>query len=273
MRQILVDGKISAEKIVREYVEIEELDYYNYTRIKEEIVDRRSFISNCFARRGVIDHDHLYIRFRTGKEFLFRLTEAPPMIPNLFCDIEPCDQELLPHYRALTKEFPNDLDRDEKLRYSQYLYQLYGKAVKTTKIRERVRLINKLLENYPPNSVAIRTGGKHSAELYCALSRESQDKIWGFINPHRECMCKVFHRPVVSPDQIPHLPEKGVKAVILSSWDHLEQLRAEAAGYENVDVLDIYALFDERGLRCEGNFYEVMDLQPEDYDVGFPPEK
>jgi len=273
MRQMLVDGKISAEKLVREYVEIEELDYYNYALIKERVADRRSLISFCFARRGVIDQDHFYIRFRRGKEFLFRLTEAPPIIPNLFCAFEPCDQELLPYYRGLTKEFPDDLDRDEKFRYSRYLYQLYDKALKTSKIRERVCIINELLEGYPPNSVAIRTGGEHSAELYCALSRKNQDKIWGFINLHRECMCQGFHLPVVLPDQIPHLPEKGVKAVILSSWDYLERLRAEASGYENIDVLDIYALFDKRGLHCDGNFYEVMDLQPEDFDIGFPPEK
>jgi len=273
MKQMLVEGKINAEKIVREYVEIEELDYYNYKQIKEEIVDRKIPPSRCFARRGVIDHDHLYFRFRTGKELLFRLPEVPPVLPNLFCDYDSCDQELLPYYRSLTKEFPDDLDCDEKFRYSRYLYKQYDKAAKTSKIRERVRLINELLADYPPNSVAVRTGGPHSAELYNALTRENRDKIWGFINLNIECVCKAFHHPVVLPDEVPHLPEEGVKAVILSSWDHLEELKAEAADYKNIDVLDIYALFDEKGLHCEGNFFEVTDLQPVDFDIGFPSEE
>lgn len=263
IEQMLLEGRIDGGEFTREYIEIEELDFYDRAIVKREIERKRAPSSRCFARKEIIDREYLYIRFRTGTEFLTRMDHTAFMYPRLFYDAGIRDPKLLSRYRRLAGEFPEDLASDKKFQYSQHLYTIYERVRETSRMPDRVRLINQMLEGYPDSSVAVRAGGGLSAELYFALSLENRRKIWGFIDRDGECLCGKFHLPVVSPDAVSRLPESGVRAVLLSSWDYLEELRKEAAGYERVDVLDIYECFDKNGLRCEGSFYEVTDLPPE----------
>lgn len=262
-KQMLLKRRISGGEFAREYIEIEELDFYNRAFVKKEMEREKVPYAGFFARKGIIDREHLYLRFRTGMEFLTHMDGTVMVYPSLFYESGIRDPELLRHYRELAGEFPADLASDPKFQYSQHLYTLYENVKRTSRMPDRVRLLNQMLDGYPEQSIAVRTGGWHAAETYLALSLENRRKIWGFIDRDGKCKCEAFHLPIVPLDAVPRLPEEGVRAVLLSSWDYLEQLRAEAAGYERVDILDIYAYFDQNGLGCKGNFYEVTDLPPE----------
>ena len=127
-----------------------------------------------------------------------------------------------------------------------------------------------MLEKHAERCVALRMGGLHSKMLYACLSVENKKKIWGFVDNNQECICSSFGLPVVSPKQFIDLDRVGVQAVLLSSYDHLEALRAETASYPvNVKVLDIYDYFKSYGIPCDGNFWEIK-ITDEDFDVGFP---
>lgn len=64
--------------------------------------------------------------------------------------------------------------------------------------------------------------------------------------------------------------ERGVKAILLSSYNNLDMLRKEAeVRPEGIDILDMYEAFDKQGIRCQEDFYKMRGTD-EDYDIGFP---
>ena len=68
---------------------------------------------------------------------------------------------------------------------------------------------------------------------------------------------------------------KAVRAVALSSFDHLEDLRQEISDYpKTTDIIDIYRSLEAAGIRCRSNFYtEDSYIKDDVYDVGFPFDK
>lgn len=272
VRQIVKDNTINESEFMKECAEIVCMDRYNYMDIMRIMTRKQDLSQYVFGAKGIVDKEHIYLHYNTGKEWLQRRDSIPICNPLLFydCTDDVCDKELLPHYREMVGEYPKDVIEDEKFQYSKYLYVLYDNLVKRNNVAERVTHINDILKKFPERSVAIRMGGNHSVALYYILSEENRKKIWGFIDNQKTCLCSAFQLPIVSTDEIEELERRGVEAVVLSSYVNIKALRDEAwVRYKNIDVLDIYDSFVRNDIWCKGCFYEIQG-EDSDYDVGFP---
>ena len=273
LEQIIVNDNIQEKEFGREYVEIGNCDRYNADYIKKIMQGEIPLNQFLFGYKGVIDKEYIYICYQTGKEWLHKRAETFLCEPILFYDgmHDICEPELLPKYRRLTGgEYPKDIIEDEQFRYSRYLYVLYDNILEHNNMHERIDTINQMLCSYPSESVAIRMGGVASSKLYYVLSEENKKKIWGFIDNAEDCLCSKLCLPVVHSDEIADLHKYGVKAILLPSYTYLEVMRKEAERWPvGIDVLDIYEVFNRKGVKCQGEFYSMWGTD-KDYDVGFP---
>lgn len=272
LKQIILDREIQESAFIREYVEIGNCDRYNRHDIKAIFQNKAPLDLHLFGYKGVIDKNYIYIRYRTGKEWFHRRKEALLCEPLLFYDgrNDICEPERLPEYRELAGEYPEDIMNDDRFRFARYLCTLYENILKHNNMSERVEIINQMLQDYPNGSVAIRMGGVLSSKLYYILSDRNRKKIWGFIDSDAECLCSKLGMPVIAPEKTAELNERGVKAILLSSYNNLDMLRKEAeVRPEGIDILDMYEAFDKQGIRCQEDFYKMRGTD-EDYDIGFP---
>lgn len=275
LKQIIMDGSIKEQEFLREYAEIIRADRYNFENIRSILKGEGPLTMYYFGAKGIVDENYIYFHYKTGKEWLQKRENIPLCNPLLFYDCEDdiCDTGLLPRYRELAGTYPEDVIKDEKFKYSKYLYYLYYNLLKYNNVGECVKMINFLLKDYSNNSIAIRMGGEHSVVFYYILSEENKKKIWGFIDENSACLCCKYGLPVIGTKNMKELEAIGIKAVLLSSYKNLNFLREESKILsDNIDVLDIYDYFEKNGIKCKREFYEVTGMK-EDYDVGFPFEK
>lgn len=270
LEQMIVDGRIKEDELSREYVPIGNMDRYNRQSVEKIFREKAGVSDGYFGYKGIIDKNYIYIHYTVGKEWLQKREKNRNPILLYDCSDDVYDESLLPKYRMLAGKYFDDLNRDGKFEYSKYLYALYHNLLKHNNLKEYVEIIQQMLEKYPDNSVAIRTGGYHSLKLYYLLSEESRKKIWGFIDNSDECRCSIFQMPITRNCLEEVLREIGIKAILLSSYINLEALRKEAESYPaDIDILDIYDCFDKVGLHCDYEFWIVKGTK-EDYEVGFP---
>lgn len=273
LKQIVLYSDIKQQEFSREYVEIGGMDLYSHSNVQDVFLNRSQLSLLYFGFKGIIDKEHIYIHYKTGKELLWKRSENTRLFSPLTlcdCDGDICDVTLLPQYRKLAGEYPKDIENDEKFKYSKYLWLLYRNIMKHNNIPMRVHIINQLFDKYSSKSIAIRMGGMHSLVLYYILTKENKEKIWGFIDNNSECICSKLQLPIVNTDQIRELKQNGVEGILLSSYDNIELLRDESLSWPaDLDVLDIYISLDKSEIQCTENFYNIQPVE-EDYDVGFP---
>lgn len=265
--QIIEKNEIDITAFKRDYVEIQALDLYNRRRIEKMFRHKKALtLTAFFGYCGIITKQHFYVRFNTGKEWLVRNDDY--MLDPYLCDTphDICDEGLLPYFRKLTENVRIDIYSDENFKYSRYSYKLYENFKKHKK--DKCKILNNLFEGYPSKSIAIRIGGMHTANLHRMLTSENQDKILCIVDYNSKCVCCNLGYPIVSPDE---LWQTQAKAILLSSYDHLDAIREEAREYQkDIQVLNLYDYLDKQGIICKGNFYEQENLPDEAYDVGFP---
>ena len=124
------------------------------------------------------------------------------------------------------------------------------------------------MKKYPKGTIALRMGGNHSAELYNRLQDEYKEKIGFIIDSNKECICKKYGMPVLTLEEAANTK---IKAIVLSSYNHLDMLRKETITYPNeIEIIDIYKELEEKGIYCKDTFYVDAQMKDEDYEVGFP---
>lgn len=272
LQQLITDGNIEEKEFTKEYVEIGNLDWYNSGDIKALFQNKEVLNLKRFGYKGVVDKDYVYLHYKTGKEWLQKRTDTLLCDALLFYDFEGdvCEPDLLPKYRELVGEYPEDVIEDEKFKYTKYLYILYNNILKHNNMAERIDMINRMLQNYPAGSVAIRTGGVVAAMLYYVLSKENKEKIGGFIDSSDECLCSGLKLPIIRPNQIEDLRTAGIKAIVMPSFRLRDIFREESKKLSmHIDAIDIYDNLADNGIECREEFYMVRGTD-EDYDVGFP---
>lgn len=273
LAQIILQGNIKEEELVKDYVPIGGLDWYSRRVVERVLKNKELLTCEAFGCKGIIDREYIYLKYKTGKEWLQKRKDMLLLSPMLFYEGsgDVCEPALLSKYRELTGGWPEGIDLDEKFKYSKYLYILYHNVLKHSDMPERVKIINGMFEGYEAGSIGIRLGGYHSAALYYILSEENRKKVWGFIDNDVACLCSRLRLPIVNSDWIQgeNIEKAGIKAILLSSYTNLEKIRRESKTYpDRVAVLDIYDCLNKNGIWCRDNFW-VINGTDRDYDVGF----
>ncbi len=265
MRQIIENGEIDESDFAREYVEIQDVDWYNKQRIQSIFKNKENIPTHMFGYKGIVDKNYIYIHFNVGKEWLQKRDEIQFEPISGYVGGDVCDEKLLPYYRSIVGEYPKELLNNEKFRYSRYIHMLYKRYA--SKCEEKVKLFCKMLENYPDASVGIRNGGIHAERFYTVLPKEYKAKIWGFVDECDSCKCSYFGLPVIDKYAI---NSSDMKAIVLCSFNERNELIEEATSYKKeIDVLDMYGYLECNGIKCNNWFYLDTNMTDEDYDVGF----
>lgn len=263
LHQLLIREEIEDCLWEREYAPIQSIDIYN-RMLLQGIISRKGSLANYIAYKGLITEEYLYVYYKMGEEVLIKLSDMEKGSAIVLYAEK--TQEELEQCRALRErvgEFPKELDTDPKFEYSRYLYRVYINLKKT--VRVFAQLLNEKLSEYPDNGVALRMGGDHSYQLYALLSGEAKKKICCVIDKDMNCKCKDLGIPVIS--DMANLPD-DVRAVILSSYMHLNALKEEAQKYRtSLEVIDVYDYMREHGYEFHSVFWWGID---QDWDVGFP---
>lgn len=124
-----------------------------------------------------------------------------------------------------------------------YINVIYENVKDTIKIA--AELLNEMFAEYADSSIALRSGGYHTKQLCAILTRENRNKIGGIIDASARCRCENFGFRIYKPGAT--LPE-NIKAVLLSTYLNLDELRAEADKmYGNLEIIDIYQYWNDRG--------------------------
>lgn len=263
--QLLRKGEIDDSTWNREYVPIQDVDYYNKNDLNtfyEKRMIKGLDFSFYTAYKGVITDEGVYYHFKTGEELYDKWSEGVDGLP-IFLNDRKKDSEIIRELRKKAGEFPKELDSDLKFRYSAYTYKIYRNIKKT--IREASRLLNERLATYADGSIMLRMGGEHSRQLYEILTETGRRKIGGILDKHEQCRCRELGLRIFKLEE--QLPNK-VEAVLLSSYIFLDELRTEVKElYNGLEIIDIYQYWREKGIDFQRDFWFGCET---DYEVGFP---
>lgn len=264
LQQLLEEKAIDESRLQRDYVAVQNLDWYNPATVGRFLAKRHCFRPFMFGFRGIVTQDYMYLRFTDGREWCVRRgADAPP--PTVWGSYLGDETAAVPLRALLQAQGKNLPSIDEKLRYAKYFHRVFEKA-KARNLKKKA-LIEGWLASYPPQGVLIRTGGADADAVYEMLSEEVQQCIGGFVDLDSRCACAARHLPVyTSLSEVP----KNTQAILLASHDLITLLREEAAAYEDrFEILDPYRFLADHGIVCRSGAgaFEAAD---EDYDVGFP---
>lgn len=265
---VLKNVSIEGEKYEREFIEIQDVDFYNREILGNMIRNRGEVGWRQFGYKGIITNEDIYVRFSNGMEWTSKREkmEAPDLL--FLPPIQ--DEERLSKFRIMLRPYPLEFFEDEKFTYSMYMHKLFEKQKKF--LIENLsnvigRLMDEFLKKFADDSVGIRLGGRHSKILYMQLSMEAKKKIKCFIDRSTQCECASLGVPILTLEES---FSAGVEGIVLSSFINLQMLRKEAENYKDkVQVIDFYQLLESKGIICERDFY--LALMPDEiWNVGFP---
>jgi hypothetical protein len=263
MCQLLRGQEIDASMWEREFVPIQDVDYYDKGSLKEVLQGRRG-IGLCFltAYKGIVTKEGLYVRFKTGDEIFCKASEEWPKVP-VFLSEEEKNSTYIRDMRKKAGGFPAELDSDPKFEHAKFTYRVY-ENIKNT-IYVVAKLLNVKFSAYVDGGIALRTGGEHSWQIYELLTEANRKKIGCIIEKNKQCMCAKLGIPIFEPGK--RLPDT-MQAVLLSSKIYLEELKEEAKSlYGELDSIDIYQCWEQAGYHFSRDFWFGQDV---DYEVGFP---
>lgn len=259
MHQLLIGEVIDDAIWNRQYVPVQDVDYYNANRLKKSLINTGlAVLPFRTAYKGVVTNEYAYIHFKTGDELLHKWSDGS-YVPVIGMNNAQKDSELFKQLREMAGGFPKELDLDPKFSYASNTYTVYENVKKT--VMEAAKLINEKFAGYEDGSIAFLKGGYHSRQLYAILTEESRRKIGGVIDRDVQCLCKSLgYRVYQAGDVLP----KNIKAVMLSSHDNLAELKGEAKKiYSNLEMIDIYEYWKGCGYFFTRDFWYGLE---EDYE-------
>lgn len=232
--------------IIGDYVQIQDVDYYNKELIKFSLNNgiRSSYLQGY---KGIISLRHCYIRYNDGRERYF----------NNDYSGEPLTDDKVDYLRKLCAEYPQDIIQDEQFKYYRNIYATLSNYMKRNGEWEAKKMleITKLFDTLPDESrVAIRGGGIHTLELWVALKQKQQEKIVCVIDTDERCVAARLGIKVISADDI---KREKIDMILVSSFQYESAWVAELK--ENIKHIPIVGLYDYlkmQGVECTTEFYK-----------------
>ena len=243
----------------RQSVPLQDVDWYNPGHVGL-IVEQEGLDTILFKTRfkGLATRDHLYLRFKTGRELLHRWADGD-YIPTAGEALAVTKPEIPADLREKTGAFPAFLDTDVRFSVSKNIYLVYENLKST--VAKAASVLNEIMRGYGEGSVYLYAGGYHTRQLLSIMTQESMGKIGGIIDQDPKCLCAGLGFSIRHPDHI--LPAEE-KILLLSSRRYLRELQTEARDrYPQMTVLDIYKMWRENGLDFPREFwYGVEEDRP-----------
>ena len=265
LSQITTYNEIVSNEFIKDYVCVQDLDYYNPVFAADTILEHRNLMATFYGFHGIISKKEIYLHFTDGREWFVRRDDAQAPEPNLFGSYI-YDESKVEWYREIVRQQEQNVpDFSKKLKYSKYIHKVFENA-KEKNYRKR-DIINQIVSQYPDNSIYIRLGGSYGRQIYGILSKENQRKIGGVVDLSPDCMCSKYGLPVYS--SVENLPDTA-KIILPSNENFIDRAEKEcAACSHNLQVLNLHEKLKEYGIYTK-DCVALFQPSPEDYEVDFP---
>lgn len=262
IHKLLVREKIDDTTWEREYIPIQDVDFYNSVWLRSTLsIDSLEYLLLRTAYKGVVTSEYIYMYYKTGDELFHKWSDGR-YVPDLAFVNSRKDSALLNDLRKKAGEFPKELDTDLQFEHSQNTYIILGNIRRT--VLKVAKLLDEKLAGYAGGSIALRSGGYHTLQLCSVLSQESRKKIGGIIDRDSNCMGKKLGYQIYAPDD--KLPD-NIKAVLLSTYKNLGEFKDEAnKTYNDLEIIDIYQYWRDYGYTFTKDFCFGLDT---DRDIEF----
>lgn len=260
---IMNDKDVCYDELNRDYVQLQEFNWLdgkaqvNVFRKKGEI----SWLLRGF--RGALTKKYIYLKFYNEIEWVIRNDETNFVFePTWFQredDLESINDDELEYLRECAgKNVCDNLELYYKYnKFSQKVFRLaYDHEIR------KINDLNCLFDGFLDVPVYLRMGGKHTYELFSILTKANRAKICAIIDKNPKCYCASL-----GLDIIQSIPSNGI--IVLSSYEHLDDLIEESKTYAGVKIVDIYSYLKNKGYTCRFPVY-IFEPNIEEYDVGFP---
>ncbi len=225
---------------------VQDVDYYNKESLKLLLSNDNPNLDILFGYNGIVTAKDRYIRRNHGAEEYFN---APGQDRKL-------TEEREVYLRSLCAEYPQNLIKEEKFKYSRNVYRTlehyYNRNCEFEKRkREAVRgLFDRISEK---RVVAIRGGGIHTMRMWFELTWAQRKKINYMIDQNKNCVASYLGVEVISMDQ---WQAYGVDTIIVSSFDYEKRWLKELDPYAGaLEVIGLYSYLKAKGITCKGPFY------------------
>lgn len=234
MHQLLTEGNINETMWSREYVPIQDVDFYNGEMLQRPLkgngLDSLPFYT---AHKGVVTNEYIYLRFKCGEELFHKWSDGS--FNRIFWNNDDqLDEELLEELRKKTGEFPKELDSDSRFCFSANTYTVYENIKKS--VQKAADLLNAKISCYEDGSVLLLGKDYSTRWMYAILTKTNRKKIGGITDKDK------------------------IKAVLLSDYEHREELRFEAERkYNDFEIIDIYQFWKEQGFSFPGDFWYGLE--------------
>lgn len=265
LSQIITDNEIVSNEFVKDYVCVQDLDYYNPVFAADTILEHRNLMATFYGFHGIISKKEIYLHFTDGREWFVRRDDVHAPEPNLFGSYIYDESKVKWYREKVHQQEQNMPDFSKKLKYSKYIHKVFENAKeKNYKKRD---IINQIVSQYPDNSIYIRLGGSYGRQIYGILSKENQRKIGGVVDLSQDCMCSKYGLPVYS--SVDELPDTA-KIILPSNENFIDKAEKEcAASSHNLQVLNLHEKLKEYGIYTK-DCVALFQPSPEDYEVDFP---
>lgn len=253
---------LTIKDLEREYVEIQDIDYY-FGPFLQSIIKQRSHISEyCFGYRGVITKNEIYIKYKNNRSYLLKRDKSEGII----------ERGRIEYLDKIAGNYSIDVYNDEKFLYSRYIYMVYENYLKRNKERDEKikKTLNEILERLgKEGTIALRGGGSHSFMLLHDLTWEHRNQIKYIIDNNKDCLSSSFGIPIIGLEEIKN---KHISNVIISSYVYNMEWKDELRGkFDNIRIIDLYEQFRIYGINFNREYYQ-MEYICSDFDVNFPEE-
>lgn len=260
IHQLMAGKEIDDTVWNREYVPIQDVDYYNPIRLKSLLIRHPlDVLRSSRAYKGVVTTEYIYVYFRNGDEIFHKWSNGR-YVPTLGFNNSQEDLAIVNELRKKVGTFPKELDIDSKFEYSKNTDVILENVKRT--VLEAARLLNEKIAKYADNSIVLRPGGYHTIQLYEIISVDNRKKIGGIVDRNPNCMGSDLGYPVYTSEK--KLPE-NIKAVLLSTFENLNELKYEAdKQYSDMEIIDVYQYWEKCGYAFRDDFWCGLDT---DLDV------
>ncbi len=245
--QILDYAKVDDTQFQNDYVIVQDSDYYNKEFIITNIRKKNMPHMDLVGYQGVVTKEDMFILYNDGTETYHKFYNDECMVTN----------DRLNYLRGITSKKRIDISKEEMFKYSFLMQKIIQRCEnRTKKIQEKkVSIIKKVFDDILDSDIlAIRGGGIHSIRLLMLLDETSRKKISYIVDRDIECYAGKLGIKVISPEKI---NDYNINKIIISSFDYRYIWIEECKSNSQIQVIDLYDLFEREGIMCQKEFYKL----------------
>lgn len=242
----LIDQGEISDSVYQGYARFEDLPRYSKTEITRVLNERPCKIGmTMLGVQGIVTTEGCYFVYGNGQEIYLRKDNRR----------EPFNERDIDELRKQFKLVKLNLE-DERFIYTKHLIARYEQLKQQN--LEKSKKIKNIMHNWistlcRDEIIAIRGGGEHTVVMLMQFP-ELRDKVTYIVDLNKHAVAGKMGYEVLTPDEAKDI---SIHKIILSSYDLRNIWHQEAVDMGIKDIVDIYQMFENEGVKCNTDYYNV----------------